>query len=118
MMLLHGEQYTEILEPPLPTSAEIVTEGTVSGIYDKGKGALVTIDFITRDRKSKKALIKNGMSAFIRGEGGFGGDAKSPEPATFRRTALPTRWWRRARTPRRRCSIASRATRTRSTSTR
>jgi 3-hydroxyacyl-CoA dehydrogenase/3a,7a,12a-trihydroxy-5b-cholest-24-enoyl-CoA hydratase len=80
MMLLHGEQYTEILEPPLPLSAEIVTEGTVTGVYDKGKGALVTVDFITRDKKSKKALIKNVMSAFIRGEGGFGGDAKSPEP--------------------------------------
>ena len=79
MMLLHGEQYTEILAPPLPTSAEIVTEGTITGVYDKGKGALVTIDFITSDRKTKKPLLKNVMSAFIRGEGGFGGDAKSPE---------------------------------------
>jgi len=79
MMLLHGEQYTEILAPPLPTSADIVTEGTISGIYDKGKGALVTIDFITSDKKTKKPLLKNVMSAFIRGEGGFGGDAKSPE---------------------------------------
>jgi len=80
MMLLHGEQYTEIIEPPLPTSAEILTEGTISGIYDKGKGALVTADFVTRDKKSGKPLIKNVMGAFIRGEGGFGGDAKSPEP--------------------------------------
>jgi hypothetical protein len=80
MMLLHGEQYTEIIEPPLPTSAEILTEGTISGVYDKGKGALVTADFVTRDKKSGKPLIKNVMGAFIRGEGGFGGDAKSPEP--------------------------------------
>jgi 3-hydroxyacyl-CoA dehydrogenase/3a,7a,12a-trihydroxy-5b-cholest-24-enoyl-CoA hydratase len=79
MMLLHGEQYTEILSPPLPTSADIITEGTISGIYDKGKGALVTIDFITSDKRTKKPLLKNVMSAFIRGEGGFGGDAKSPE---------------------------------------
>ena len=79
MMLLHGEQYTEILAPPLPTSADIVTEGTISGIYDKGKGALVTIDYVTRDKRTKQPLIKNVMSAFIRGEGGFGGDAKSPE---------------------------------------
>ena len=79
MMLLHGEQYTEILEPPLPLTADIVTEGTISGIYDKGKGALVTIDFITKDKKTGTPLIKNVMGAFIRGEGGFGGDAKSPE---------------------------------------
>jgi 3-hydroxyacyl-CoA dehydrogenase/3a,7a,12a-trihydroxy-5b-cholest-24-enoyl-CoA hydratase len=80
MMLLHGEQYTEIVEPPLPISAEVVTEGVVSGIYDKGKGALITLDFVTRDKQSKQALIKNTMGVFIRGEGGFGGDAKSPEP--------------------------------------
>ena len=79
MMLLHGEQYTEILEPPLPTAADIVTEGTISGIYDKGKGALVTIDFITQRQEDEKPLIKNVMGVFIRGEGGFGGDAKSPE---------------------------------------
>lgn len=80
MMLLHGEQYTEIVAPPLPLSAEVVTEGVVSGVYDKGKGALLTIDFSTKDKKTGKELIKNVMSAFIRGEGGFGGDAKSPEP--------------------------------------
>ena len=80
MMLLHGEQYTEILEPPLPLDASVVTEGEVSGIYDKGKGALVTLDFVTKDKVSGKALLKNVMGLFIRGEGGFGGDAKSPPP--------------------------------------
>lgn len=80
MMLLHGEQYTEIIEPPLPLSAQVVTQGEVTGIYDKGKGALIVIDFITSDKATGRALIKNTMSAFIRGEGGFGGDAKSPEP--------------------------------------
>lgn len=80
MMLLHGEQYTEIVEPPLPAEAQVVTEGRISGIYDKGKGALVTIDFTTKDKKTDKELVKNTMSAFIRGEGGFGGDQKAPEP--------------------------------------
>jgi acyl dehydratase len=79
MMLLHGEQYTEILSPPLPLTADVVTEGTISGIYDKGKGALVTIDFVTTDKKTGTPLIKNVMGTFIRGEGGFGGDAKSKE---------------------------------------
>jgi 3-hydroxyacyl-CoA dehydrogenase/3a,7a,12a-trihydroxy-5b-cholest-24-enoyl-CoA hydratase len=79
MMLLHGEQYTEIIEPPLPTEAQIVTEGQISGIYDKGKGALITIDYVTKEKRTGKPLIKNVMGVFIRGEGGFGGDAKSPE---------------------------------------
>jgi len=79
MMLLHGEQYTEVIEP-MPTSAEIVTEGVISGVYDKGKGALITMDFVTTNKATKKPLFKNTMGVFIRGEGGFGGDAKSPEP--------------------------------------
>lgn len=83
MMLLHGEQYTEIIEPPMPTAADIVTEGVISGIYDKGKGALITMDFITKEKQSGKPLFKNVMGVFIRGEGGFGGDAKSPEPGNL-----------------------------------
>jgi 3-hydroxyacyl-CoA dehydrogenase/3a,7a,12a-trihydroxy-5b-cholest-24-enoyl-CoA hydratase len=79
MMLVHGEQYMEIIEPPLPTEAQIVTEGQVVGIYDKGKGALITIDYVTKEKRSGKPLIKNTMGVFIRGEGGFGGDAKAPE---------------------------------------
>jgi len=58
MMLLHGEQYTEILAPPLPTSADIVTEGTINGIYDKGKGALVTIEFISSDKEDEEAALE------------------------------------------------------------
>jgi acyl dehydratase len=80
MMLVHGEQYMEILGDPLPTSAEIVTEGVVSGLFDKGKSALATFDFITKDKKTGKPLVKNVMGTMLRGEGGFGGDAKAPEP--------------------------------------
>lgn len=96
MMLVHGEQYMEILEP-LPLSAEIVTEGVVSGLYDKGKSALATFDFVTKDKKTGKPLIKNVMGTMLRGEGGFGGDAKAPEPgnnppdrAPDMEVALPT----------------------------
>ncbi len=82
MMLLHGEQYTEIVAPPLPLTATVKNIGKITGIYDKVKGALVTLDINSVDVETGDVLIKNTFSAFIRGEGGFGkpDDPKAPAP--------------------------------------
>jgi acyl dehydratase len=77
MMILHGEQTTEVLCDEVPTRAETLTSAKVTGIYDKGKGALVTLEAITRT-KDGKDLFRNEFGIFVRGEGGFGGESGPP----------------------------------------
>ena len=77
MMLLHGEQYLEVVERPIPTSAKVATEGVVKAIYDKGKGALMIVELTTKDQDGR-VLFRNEFGSFLRGEGGFGGESGPP----------------------------------------
>jgi acyl dehydratase len=77
MMILHGEQMTEVLCKEVPTRADTLTSAKVTGIYDKGKGALVTLEAITRT-KGGEDLFRNEFGIFVRGEGGFGGPSGPP----------------------------------------
>jgi acyl dehydratase len=71
-MLLHGEQDIEI-HRPLPVQAKLESQVRIAGIYDKGKAALVVLEVKTSEGGSP--LFTNRFSLFLRGEGGFGGDA-------------------------------------------
>ena len=76
VMILHGEQGFRI-HKQIPTSGRLTTSGKVTGVYDKGKGALVTIDTDTTDDKGEP-VFSNTSGIFIRGAGGFGGE-RGPE---------------------------------------
>jgi acyl dehydratase len=78
-MLVHGEQGIT-LHRPLPTDAEFVTNGKVTGVYDKGSGAVITSETVSSDKKTGEPLFTQRQSIFIRGEGGFGGDRGPSTP--------------------------------------
>ncbi len=71
--LLHGEQFLELTRP-LPPTAQLKHKVKVSEIFDKGKHGLVVTHIDTFDAKTGELLVKNDMSAIIRGAGGWGGD--------------------------------------------
>lgn len=71
-MLLHGEQRIE-LRKPIPPAGKLTTTPTIRAIYDKGSGALIVVDAETANEQGE-VLFLNTFGAFVRGEGGFGGD--------------------------------------------
>jgi len=77
MMILHGEQYLEVLCDEIPTSAKTLNTGKVTDVFDKGKGALIIVETITKTEDGQD-LFKNRFSIFARGEGGFGGESGPP----------------------------------------
>jgi len=71
-MLVHGEQRVTLHKPIPPDGSATVTSEIV-GIYDKGKAAVVASETRAVD-PGGDPLYTTYMSAFIRGEGGWGGD--------------------------------------------
>jgi acyl dehydratase len=83
--LVHAEQgFT--LHKPLPLQGTVHVSGKITGIFDKGSGALVTSTADVVDAASGDLLVETHSAVFIRGEGGWGGDKGPAGPA-----AVPTR---------------------------
>ncbi len=72
-MLVHGEQGIELLQE-IPAEGEVETTGKITAIWDKGKGAVVEMACESTDVATGKPMLRTRFSAFIRGEGGFGGE--------------------------------------------
>jgi acyl dehydratase len=72
-LMVHGAQSLELYDV-LPVEGEVEVQGTIKGIYDKGKAAVIDIESVATDTASGKPLYKLGGSIFCRGEGGWGGD--------------------------------------------
>lgn len=72
-MLVHGEQRIT-LHRELPVAGSVSTVAEITGIFDKGKGAVIEITGRSTDVATGEPMFDSVMSAFIRGEGGWGGD--------------------------------------------
>jgi acyl dehydratase len=72
-MLVHAEQ-SLTLHRPLPVEGRASITSKLIGIYDKGSGALIVTESTATDSETGQPLLSTTSSAFIRGEGGFGGD--------------------------------------------
>ena len=72
-MMLHGAQKIELFGE-IPAEGEVETTGEIGAIWDKGKGASVDLVCNSIDTATGKPLMKVTMTAFLRGEGNYGGE--------------------------------------------
>lgn len=96
-MLVHGEQGITIHQE-IPVEGELEAVSEITAIYDKGKGAVVVSESTATLVSTGEPLFSTRMSAYIRGEGGFGGDRgpsgtpnQAPERAPDHSITVPTR---------------------------
>ena len=93
-MMVHGEQGIR-LHADLPVDGTVDVTGEITGIWDKGSGAL--IEFLGKGTTPDGQLLFETTTAlFFRGEGGFGGErgpggsAGVPDRAPDHKIDLPT----------------------------
>ena len=72
-LMLHGGQAIELFGE-IPPDGEIESTGSIGAIWDKGKAASVDLVSESVDLATGKLLFRVTMTAFLRGEGGFGGE--------------------------------------------
>ena len=89
MMLVHGEQYTEI-HKPFPTKGTVTNEGRFVDIIDKGKGTVCVLGVTTKDEKGE-VVAYNEFSNFIRGLSGYGTKTPTDRGAATADYKVPNR---------------------------
>lgn len=80
LTLVHGAQKC-VIHRPLSPEGKLFTTCKVTGLYDKGKGALAYYLTKTVD-DAGKPVFDTEWQIFYRGEGGFGGE-KGPETPSY-----------------------------------
>lgn len=78
--LVHGEQSFEVTGP-IPVDGRALVTGRIAEVWDKGSGAVVVTECESVEPDSGEVLFRTRASAFIRGEGGFGGERGPSSPA-------------------------------------
>lgn len=96
-LLLHGQQGIR-LHQPLPTRGEVDLVDEITGVYDKGRGAVIATRAVATPVGGTEPLFETTASVFIVGEGDFGGergpsatDVVMPDREPDHRVTYPTR---------------------------
>ncbi len=79
LTLVHGSQKCVMLRP-IPSEGTLATTCVITGLYDKGKGALGVYETRTVDAQGN-LIFTTEWQIFYRGEGGFGGERGPDAPA-------------------------------------
>ncbi len=72
-LMLHGAQGIELFGE-IPAEGEIESTGSIAAIWDKGKAASVDLVSESVNVATGDLLFRTKMTAFMRGEGGWGGE--------------------------------------------
>ncbi len=72
-LMLHGEQGIT-LHREIPVEGTLESTSTITGIWDKTKGAVVDMESTSTLADTGEPLFTTRSSLFFRGEGGWGGD--------------------------------------------
>jgi acyl dehydratase len=73
VMLVHGEQGVS-LDREIPVEGELESVSEITGIWDKGSGALVQTETVATLVSDGQPLFTTRAGLFLRGEGGWGGE--------------------------------------------
>jgi multifunctional beta-oxidation protein len=73
MMLLHGEQYLEVRQWPLPVEGTLTSTTKLVDVVDKVKSGIIVTSATTKDRDGKDVFY-NESTIVVRGAGGFDGE--------------------------------------------
>lgn len=77
---VHAGQSIRIFEP-IRRTGRLVTSARVMAVWDKGSGALLEIEAVSRDAATGRTVILNNSATFVPGFGGFGGSRGPSAPS-------------------------------------
>ena len=96
VMLVHGEQGIS-LDREIPIEGELESVSEITGIWDKGSGALVQTETAATLVSDGQPLFTTRAGLFLRGEGGWGGERgpsskfEAPDKPADHEITYPTR---------------------------
>jgi acyl dehydratase len=96
VMLVHGEQGVS-LDREIPVEGELESVSEITGIWDKGSGALVQTETVATLVSDGQPLFTTRAGLFLRGEGGWGGERgpsskfEAPDKPADHEVTYPTR---------------------------